>query len=77
MEISKLLSLCLLVWNLIALIHFNNGVEGSHRVYPKLQSLSAVKVNQLHRTGYHFQPPRNWMNGSRFLAKQMSFYFAM
>lgn len=37
-------------------------VEASHKVFPELQSLSATTVNQLHRTGFHFQPPRNWIN---------------
>lgn len=40
----------------------NNGVEASHKVYQGLKSKTAVKVKQLHRTGYHFQPPRNWIN---------------
>ncbi|XP_010271619.1 PREDICTED: beta-fructofuranosidase, insoluble isoenzyme 1-like [Nelumbo nucifera] len=41
----------------------NNGVvEASHRIFPEYQSLAAAKVNQLQRTGYHFQPPKNWIN---------------
>ncbi|PQQ19083.1 beta-fructofuranosidase insoluble isoenzyme 1 [Prunus yedoensis var. nudiflora] len=41
----------------------NDAVEASHNVYPEFQSLAAVKVNQVHRTAFHFQPPSNWING--------------
>lgn len=37
-------------------------VDASHVVYPHLQSLEVPVVDSLLRTGYHFQPPRNWMN---------------
>ncbi|KAK7392634.1 hypothetical protein VNO78_21078 [Psophocarpus tetragonolobus] len=40
----------------------NNGVEAFHEIYPDLQSISASSVSKLHRTGYHFQPRRNWIN---------------
>ncbi|CAN1303087.1 Beta-fructofuranosidase, insoluble isoenzyme 1 [Linum perenne] len=38
------------------------GVEGSHRIYRELQSVPCTIVNQTHRTGYHFQPPKHWIN---------------
>lgn len=41
----------------------NNGiVKASHKVRPELQSMHAVEVKQLHRTGFHFQPPKHWIN---------------
>lgn len=40
----------------------NDGVEASHKIYLRYQSLSVDKVKQTHRTGYHFQPPKNWIN---------------
>lgn len=40
----------------------NNGVEASHKVYSHLQSLPAVNVRNVHRTGYHFQPKKHWIN---------------
>ncbi|CAN4118813.1 unnamed protein product [Withania somnifera] len=46
-------------------VAFNNGVvlvDASHKVYMHLQSTSPVDVNNIHRTGYHFQPPKNWIN---------------
>ncbi|TYI10813.1 hypothetical protein ES332_A09G166900v1 [Gossypium tomentosum] len=65
MEVSKSLRLCLIVWNvIIAILSFNNGVEASHRIYPEYESLAASTVRQLHRTGYHFQPPQHWLNGT-------------
>ncbi|KAF2307647.1 hypothetical protein GH714_030580 [Hevea brasiliensis] len=48
------------------LVFFKNGVEGSHRIYPQYQNLKAVKVNRVHRTGYHFQPPMHWINGPMY-----------
>ncbi|TYG54165.1 hypothetical protein ES288_D09G167300v1 [Gossypium darwinii] len=63
MEVSKSLRLCLIVWNvIIAILSFNNGVEASHGSYPEYESASTVR--QLHRTGYHFQPPQHWLNGT-------------
>lgn len=40
----------------------NNGVEASHKVYRPLQSLPALNVRKVHRTGYHFQPKKRWIN---------------
>ncbi|WCJ34283.1 Beta-fructofuranosidase insoluble isoenzyme 1 [Euphorbia peplus] len=40
----------------------DEGVNGLHRIYPQYQNLQAVSVKDLHRTGYHFQPPKHWIN---------------
>ncbi|KAI6696455.1 hypothetical protein NL676_016574 [Syzygium grande] len=40
----------------------NRAVEARHRIYPEYQSLPAVSVKHAHRTGYHFQPPKHWIN---------------
>ncbi|VAH70898.1 beta-fructofuranosidase, insoluble isoenzyme 3-like isoform X2 [Triticum dicoccoides] len=37
-------------------------VQASHVVYPELQSLEAKVVATELRTGYHFQPPKHWIN---------------
>ncbi|KAL0374847.1 UNVERIFIED_CONTAM: Beta-fructofuranosidase, insoluble isoenzyme 1 [Sesamum radiatum] len=47
---------------LCSLALFNNGVEASHKVFRHLQSLSAVNFKKQHRTGYHFQPTKRWIN---------------
>ncbi|KAF5473553.1 hypothetical protein F2P56_010155 [Juglans regia] len=61
MDASKFLSCFLLVWFLCMVC--NNGiVKASHKVHPELQSMPAVEVKQLHRTGFHFQPPMHWIN---------------
>ncbi|EEF32053.1 beta-fructofuranosidase, insoluble isoenzyme 3 [Ricinus communis] len=39
-----------------------SSVEGSHRIYPEYQSLQANNVKLVHRTGFHFQPPKHWIN---------------
>ncbi|CAL9054955.1 unnamed protein product, partial [Musa banksii] len=40
-------------------------VEPSRRVflYPQSQEISSI-VSKQYRTAYHFQPPKNWINGS-------------
>nr|XP_016448642.1 PREDICTED: beta-fructofuranosidase, insoluble isoenzyme 1-like isoform X2 [Nicotiana tabacum] len=43
-----------------------NGVFGSHKVYIDLQSSSAVNVKNVHRTGFHFQPPKHWINAPMY-----------
>ncbi|RWR83562.1 beta-fructofuranosidase, insoluble isoenzyme 1-like protein [Cinnamomum micranthum f. kanehirae] len=37
-------------------------VEASHEVFLNLQSFQPITVSQNHRTGFHFQPPKNWIN---------------
>lgn len=60
MDMSPILLLAL--FSLI----YGNGIlpiEASHHVYRNLQSLSSDSSNQPYRTAYHFQPPKNWING--------------
>ncbi|KAG8497179.1 hypothetical protein CXB51_008409 [Gossypium anomalum] len=39
-------------------------LEASHHVYRNLQTVqSAASTDQPYRTGFHFQPPKNWING--------------
>ncbi|KZV21430.1 cell-wall invertase [Dorcoceras hygrometricum] len=54
------------IFLLCSLTLFNNGVEASHKVYSHLQSLPAVNVREVHRTGYHFQPTQHWINGPMY-----------
>lgn len=64
MEIcSKLIRVLLCFFPIIINI-FNNGggVMAFHEVYPNYQSLSVIKVNQVHKPAYHFQPKQNWIN---------------
>ncbi|KEH42003.1 putative beta-fructofuranosidase [Medicago truncatula] len=56
---------CVTVFIVVCVI-CNNGVQAFHRKYPHLQSVSARSVSKLHRTGYHFQPNRNWINGPMY-----------
>ncbi|KAL3825745.1 hypothetical protein ACJIZ3_021774 [Penstemon smallii] len=63
----KSIVLPILFWFSLTLIFNNNGVvEASHKVSMQLQSVAAVNVMQVHRTGYHFQPTRNWINGPMY-----------
>jgi hypothetical protein len=49
---------------LVALLMLGTAaVRASHVVYPELQSLEAEHVDETSRTGYHFQPPKHWING--------------
>ncbi|XP_023547715.1 beta-fructofuranosidase, insoluble isoenzyme 1-like [Cucurbita pepo subsp. pepo] len=50
-------------------LFIDNGpvvVQALHKIYPELQSLEkgndTIEIKQLHRTGFHFQPHRHWMN---------------
>ncbi|KAF1881225.1 hypothetical protein Lal_00023260 [Lupinus albus] len=67
--IQNRLTIFLVVLFSLSVILINNGVEGFHEIYPHLQSVSAISVSDQHRTAYHFQPPRNWINGSQVLQK--------
>lgn len=42
----------------------NNGVLASHKVFIHLQDTSAINIKTVGRTGYHFQPPKHWINGT-------------
>ncbi|KQJ82525.1 hypothetical protein BRADI_5g09430v3 [Brachypodium distachyon] len=53
------LLVCLLCWTAVI-------VRSSHIVYPELQSLEAKEVDKELRTGYHFQPPKHWINGPMY-----------
>ena len=46
-----------------SLVNHGNGIEASHQRHRKSQYISE---EQPYRTGYHFQPPKNWMNGLSF-----------
>lgn len=44
----------------------SNGIEvhASHRACPDLEDhMVMVEEMQFYRTSYHFQPPKNWLNG--------------
>ncbi|KAI3938594.1 hypothetical protein MKW98_016099 [Papaver atlanticum] len=47
-----------------SVLFVSHGVEASHLYYRNLQSLQSTSIpkNQPYRTGYHFQPSKNWMN---------------
>nr|XP_043619289.1 beta-fructofuranosidase, insoluble isoenzyme 1-like [Erigeron canadensis] len=49
---------------LFPLLNINNNGEvmAFHKVQMKYQSLTTAKVNEVYRTGYHFQPKQNWIN---------------
>ncbi|OAY68094.1 Beta-fructofuranosidase, insoluble isoenzyme 3 [Ananas comosus] len=40
--------------------------EASHAVYEHLQSLESSNYDPKLRTGYHFQPPKHWINGPMY-----------
>ena len=59
---SSLWALQILLLYFFAFVSNNGGVDASHKVYMHLQSTSSANVKNVHRTGYHFQPPKNWIN---------------
>lgn len=55
-----------------------NGVEAFHDIHYNLQSVAAENVKQVHRTGFHFQPKQNWINGTNpFLSLFLSQFLLM
>ncbi|KAJ7963186.1 Beta-fructofuranosidase, insoluble isoenzyme like [Quillaja saponaria] len=56
-------SLWLLPILTLCLSHGVLHLEASHHVFEHLQTVSTGSTNQPYRTAYHFQPPKNWMNG--------------
>ena len=56
--------LCLLA---LFLCHGFQHLEASHKVYTNLQASQSISVEQPYRTSYHFQPPKNWINGMVYL----------
>ncbi|KAF5956313.1 hypothetical protein HYC85_003538 [Camellia sinensis] len=61
MEASSWFLRVLVVVILCGTVFLNNGgvVEVSHKVYMEYQSVSAVELNHLYRTGFHFQPKKH------------------
>ncbi|GAB4856373.1 Invertase [Ancistrocladus abbreviatus] len=55
-------SLCFYCFMLLSNLDRLVFVEASHEIYPELQSLDATNFQHLYRTGYHFQPPKHWIN---------------
>ncbi|MQM17265.1 hypothetical protein Taro_050234 [Colocasia esculenta] len=46
---------------------YQNSVEASHKLYHLLlQSEQPSIVSNQYRTAYHFQPPKNWINGPMY-----------
>ncbi|KAI4386953.1 hypothetical protein MLD38_004826 [Melastoma candidum] len=37
-------------------------LDASHEIFRNLQGIPVALSSQPYRTGYHFQPPKNWMN---------------
>ncbi|KAF8101594.1 hypothetical protein N665_0203s0006 [Sinapis alba] len=62
MGVSSTLSVLLLLV-LINLCNTIKGINAFHQVYENLQSQSVESVNHLHRSAFHFQPPKHWING--------------
>ncbi|GMJ02900.1 cell wall invertase 4 [Hibiscus trionum] len=60
---------------LIVYVIINGGVEASHKVYPLFQSLTPLNITQLHRTAFHFQPPKNWINGPMYYNGIYHFFY--
>ncbi|KAK4798127.1 hypothetical protein SAY86_030453 [Trapa natans] len=38
-------------------------IGATHPIFPELQSISVSNIKKVLRTGYHFQPPKHWING--------------
>ncbi|GMI86064.1 cell wall invertase 5 [Hibiscus trionum] len=58
---------CIVVLFIFIAVLASHGIvelEASHHVYRNLRTARlTAPANQPYRTGYHFQPPKNWING--------------
>ncbi|KAK4793794.1 hypothetical protein SAY86_011788 [Trapa natans] len=55
------LACCLLVMLMSGV--FIVPAAATHQIFPELQRVSVPNVKKVHRTGYHFQPLKHWING--------------
>nr|AEV46309.1 apoplastic invertase [Solanum tuberosum] len=62
MKSSSLWGLEIYLFCLFIVLSNINGVFASHNIFLDLQSSSAISVKNVHRTGFHFQPPKHWIN---------------
>ncbi|KAJ0788014.1 putative beta-fructofuranosidase [Helianthus annuus] len=44
--------------------NINGGVMAFHKEYINYKVMTTKNVDQVYRTGYHFQPKQNWINGT-------------
>ncbi|XP_028756293.1 beta-fructofuranosidase, cell wall isozyme-like [Neltuma alba] len=61
MAVSRICCVLAIFFSLV-LGHCVLNIEATHHVYRNLQTVSSSSSNQPYRTGYHFQPPKNWIN---------------
>lgn len=61
---SCLLPSCFFFFSLILSHVMIVQIEASHYFHENLESVQPTEPDEKHRTSYHFQPPKNWMNGN-------------
>ncbi|KAM0021522.1 putative beta-fructofuranosidase [Helianthus debilis subsp. tardiflorus] len=52
--------------------NINGGVMAFHKEYINYKVMTTKNVDQVYRTGYHFQPKQNWINGTVFFSLNLS-----
>lgn len=69
------------IWllTLFTIIYGILPIEATHHVFRNLQSLSShdSSNDQPYRTSYHFQPPKNWINGNFIVYILFNFFGEM
>lgn len=63
MKNSSLWGLKFYLFCLFIILSNINRAFASHNIFLDLQSSSAISVKNVHRTRFHFQPPKHWING--------------
>ena len=51
------------VFLLLALLSSSSSCRAAEAPSPSPSADADLAVGDAHRTGYHFQPPKNWING--------------
>ncbi|NP_001234793.1 beta-fructofuranosidase [Solanum lycopersicum] len=62
MKNSSLWGLKFYLFCLFIILSNINRAFASHNIFLDLQSSSAISVKNVHRTRFHFQPPKHWIN---------------
>lgn len=76
--IMMIFSLCIFCFLLLLLTYGVIEIEGSHHVCSNLQTLQLTSIHhqakEPYRTGFHFQPPKNWINGMCISSASLIFF---
>mgnify|MGYP001794435447 CR=1 FL=1 len=62
---------------IIGILISSRNVEGLHKEYPEYVNVQVAddEIQTDHRTAFHFQPPKHWVNGTSYVLPFLSIHF--